>query len=220
MFQVRSFNFLSIAILVFSSCGDRMSQSDRNAAREGQANQEIKKVNEADILKAAFDRGAEITDAAQDKLIETLDRTVMHDGAIQSLKYCNIASYPLMDSLTRKYSATIRRISLDLRNPSDAPDQIERQLLEAYQYSFDNSDQLEDNIQFDGDDYLIYTRPITIQNEMCLQCHGELGKELKSEVFETIHKSYPGDEATGYKLNDFRGMWSIRLLRKEIVKAL
>jgi hypothetical protein len=43
-----------------------------------------------------------------------------------------------------------------------------------------------------------------------LNCHGVIGKNIDSTVYKTIKDFYPNDAATGYKLGDLRGMWSIK----------
>jgi hypothetical protein len=59
-----------------------------------------------------------------------------------------------------------------------------------------------------------------INNAQCLNCHGTPGKEVLPENHELIKGLYPQDRATGYSMDDLRGMWSIRLSKKEIIKSL
>ena len=45
---------------------------------------------------------------------------------------------------------------------------------------------------------------------MCLQCHGEKGKNIQPKTLEKIAQLYPNDLATGYKENEVRGLISIK----------
>jgi hypothetical protein len=46
----------------------------------------------------------------------------------------------------------------------------------------------------------------------CLLCHGDPGTQIAPETMSTIDNLYPNDLATGYALNDFRGVWKITFL--------
>lgn len=48
-------------------------------------------------------------------------------------------------------------------------------------------------------------------NGMCLQCHGTIGQEVSSETFTKIKELYPKDRATGYGLNELRGIWVVEM---------
>lgn len=56
----------------------------------------------------------------------------------------------------------------------------------------------------DTDKYA-YVEPIYIK-PVCLQCHGE----LKGSVKKRISSLYPKDQATGFKLGEFRGLFWIK----------
>ncbi len=218
----KTIRFIQIVIIitVFDSCQERMSDSDRNAGQQGVRSQEIKRISEAEIMTVGLKRGKVIADAAQSMLGNLLHNTIESDGTIAALSYCNVKAYPLVDSLSLAYSADIRRVSLFPRNPADAPDSIERELLESYLYSIEQGSAVVENIQDIGKKYLLYTRPIRIDKEMCLQCHGDIGKNISLDTNEAIQALYPSDMATGHQMTDLRGMWSIRLLKKDIVNSL
>jgi uncharacterized protein DUF3365 len=45
-----------------------------------------------------------------------------------------------------------------------------------------------------------YYAPIVLNLPVCLSCHGEPGSDIKPGVLDQIKKTYPADEATGFKL--------------------
>ena len=56
---------------------------------------------------------------------------------------------------------------------------------------------------------LVYYKQIKIALPACLKCHGEFGSDIDSATSGKLQNLYPADLATGYKLNDFRGLWKI-----------
>jgi hypothetical protein len=52
--------------------------------------------------------------------------------------------------------------------------------------------------------------PIIVSQPLCLQCHGS-ESDIAAETREAILAIYPDDKATGYRLNDLRGIWRIIL---------
>ena len=50
--------------------------------------------------------------------------------------------------------------------------------------------------------------PITT-NTMCLQCHGKPNEPIENITLTKIKSLYPMDKATGYDVNEVRGVWRI-----------
>lgn len=47
--------------------------------------------------------------------------------------------------------------------------------------------------------FFTYYAPIVLNLPWCLSCHGEPGTDIKPDVLDQIKKTYPTDEATGFK---------------------
>ncbi len=178
---------------------------------------EIIKVTEAELVSKALNVGDKIAAAAKMELGKNLKSALQEGGVQHAISFCNMNAMPIMDSLSTKYGATIRRVSLKPRNPNDNPGKIEKELLEAYQYQHQNSLPMESNVQTVDQKSFLFTKPIMIDNALCLTCHGtpENGLSMENKAF--LQSKYPDDKATGYQLGDFRGMWSITLSRKKLV---
>src|SRR5690606_1450056 len=99
---------------------------------------------------------------------------------------------------------------------ANALDSLEREIFEAYALVSDAGAQLQEL----DEKTLIMTRPIRISNGACLNCHGEPGKQIQPADHELIQSLYPEDRATGYQLNDLRGMWSLRIPKKAVVDRI
>lgn len=210
---------IAISVLLMASC-KKLSKEEQQAIARELKEREIKQIQESEIYDGAMTLGSEIATQSQKTLGAHLMKTLKEGGVEEALKYCNINAYNLVDSLSDRYSAEIKRVSHKLRNPKDAPDSLENQILDAYLYNVEEGLELSSNVQRIDDTTYLYTKPIIAANPMCLNCHGKVGDELSQENYDLIKKLYPQDNATGHKLNDLRGMWSIRLSKKEIIKNL
>jgi hypothetical protein len=206
-----------LAILSILSCKQQMSDEDRKVGLQDFKNQEVKRVNKADIFAVGLEKGREVTNTVQAVLIGELSAKVKEENLLEAISYCNVRAYPLVDSLSRVFDVEIKRASNRFRNVQDAPDGLESQLLDAYQYSFEKGTTLNDNIQEYEAEYLIYTKPILAASPMCLECHG---KDVDTTVKARLAVLYPEDKALNHQLNDLRGMWSVKIPVKDIVNSL
>jgi hypothetical protein len=55
-----------------------------------------------------------------------------------------------------------------------------------------------------------------LTNKMCLQCHGDLEKDITKNTLNKINQLYPKDKATGYKENEIRGIWVVEMQNKDL----
>ena len=213
--------FWILLLFLLAAC-DTGSQRhiNREALQEEMRNREPKKLSEAQIIGEAHRQGREIAEKAQQELLRTLKKAIQEGGISHAVQFCNLQAFPLTDSLSTQYGAEVQRTSLQLRNPANAPDELEQQLLEAYEYNAEQGLPLEPNVQREGREYLLYTQPIVIGSELCLNCHGVAEKDIAPETLQQLNSLYPQDKARGYKSGDFRGMWSIKLPQKKVVNAL
>lgn len=210
-----------VAVVVLASCESKnLDAGQRELVKKEMDNRELKKLADVDILNAGQTQAAMIANTAQKLLGGTLMKTIQESGVPAAVAYCNVVAYPLVDSLSESYGATIRRVSLNVRNPKDEPEMWEREMLEAYQYGAENAQTLSENAQMDEErKYVLYTKPIAISNGMCLNCHGTQD-QLLPETLSLLKELYPDDNALGHKMGDIRGMWSIKIPVEEVVKKM
>lgn len=146
-------------------------------------------------------------------LSSELKGALARGGVPEAISYCNIQAMPITDSLSDVYNAKIKRTSLKVRNPKNAPDSLELAILKEYRSKFRNGDSLHPKILPAGDQEVLFTAPIMLK-PLCLNCHGEIGKQIQDTSYAIIKKHYPDDQATGYAAGDLRGMWSIRFSKE------
>lgn len=210
---------LGCLILLFS-CGPQERVS-KETFEEVNRNMEVKRVTEAEIIQEAMIWGDSITQEAQKQLISNLEKAISEQGVPAAIEFCNVKALPLLTEMGKVYSVQIKRVSNRARNAADLPTEEERPILEAYEYNAENGVKSDPNIQkFEKGEVLLYTKPITIPNGMCLSCHGEPVKEISKETLSKLDELYPKDLAKGHKIGDLRGMWSLRIPKKEVVKRL
>jgi len=133
--------------------------------------------------------------------------TIQAKGTMEALEFCNEQAYPLTDSMATHFNATIKRVSDKPRNPSNQANEGELVKIEYFKNLLGNNENIEPIVEnTNGINHFYY--PITT-NSMCLQCHGKPNQQIKSEVLASINRMYPNDLATGYDVNQIRGIWSI-----------
>ncbi|MDZ7608801.1 MAG: DUF3365 domain-containing protein [Cyclobacteriaceae bacterium] len=212
------FIVFAVSIVAIYSCNtDKKVDSD--AIKKEINNREIVHVTESEILQKAHEIGNTIATNSQQALGAKLKGALGAGGVENAISYCNLQAMPLIDSLSKEYNAQIRRVSLKNRNPADAPSTLELQILEAYESQTADSLTLSTNVQPLGNDQYLFTKPIMIDNALCLACHGTPENGLATATQDLIKSKYPADKAIGYQIGDLRGMWSIVLPKKSIVQA-
>ena len=211
-----------IAILGLTSCGPMERSSEETEQVKKEMNErEVKRVMPSEIVEKAREKGKRITDEAQKLLLQTLMRKIQSEGVVGAVEYCNINALSIMDSLSQAHKGQIRRVSNKWRNPADAPTEEELPIMEAYAFAAEEGQELREEVFLEeSSNQLIYTRPIMIGAALCLQCHGQPGKELTEEVAEKITEFYPEDKATGYQLGEWRGIWKVTFEKKDVVLEL
>jgi hypothetical protein len=82
------------------------------------------------------------------------------------------------------------------------PTEDEHRALESMQKMLDEK-RLPAYLVQESDKHYKYYTPLVIKKELCLACHGEIGRNPELSRFMNEH--YPDDKAKGYKMGDLRG---------------
>lgn len=211
---------LVIASISLWSCEprDRISKETFEQVNESM---EVKRLTEVEIIEEAMIWGDSITTEAQAQLMAALQKAIEEKGAAEALEFCNVNALSVVGEVGKAYSVEIRRVSNRNRNPQNLPTGEEKDILEAYEYTAESGGKSDPNIQkVAGGDVFLYTKPIVIPSGFCLSCHGEPGKDMDENTFKKLGKLYPDDKAINHQVGDLRGMWSVRIPKKEVVKRL
>jgi hypothetical protein len=168
---------------------------------------------------AAIDASPELAKAraATKDLGETLKGQLMSaiksGGVISAIGVCKTIAPAIAADASGKHGVVVRRTALKIRNPNNAPDAFETRVLEEFvrkleagadPTTLDHSETVTNN----GATSFRYMKAIPTAAEPCLACHGT---DVKPEVKAEISKLYPADTATGFKVGDLRGAFSVRM---------
>ncbi|WP_194775079.1 Tll0287-like domain-containing protein [Pararhodonellum marinum] len=202
------------------SCGNQERVS-KEVFDEVKESMEVKKVNESDLINKAMEWGESISQEAQQQLISTLQKAITEKGVPGAVEFCQAEALPILKEVSDKYQVKVRRVSNDYRNPQDQPKEFESGLLSAYEYNVENDLDSRPNIQkLNQGTELLFTKAIMIPSTLCLNCHGDAETDISPETMDKIKSLYPEDKAIGHKVGDLRGMWSILMPTKEVIKQL
>lgn len=154
--------------------------------------------------------GSSLIKEYAETLTAVLKSTIQSDGPVAAIAVCHDAAPRIAADLSARSGWAVRRTSLKARNPTAAASPYERAVLEDFQKRL-----------ADGADIATLTRAEMVEEnggkvfhlmkaiptgELCLTCHGTA---IDPKVAARIAELYPGDTATGFKVGDMRGAFSL-----------
>ncbi len=202
------------------SCGPQERVS-KEVFEDVNRSMEVKKLSEAQILEEAMYWGDSISREAQAQLIGQLEKAIEEKGWADAITFCSLEALPILSDIGGKYGVSIRRVSNKYRNPLNQPNTEELPVLEAYEYNFESGLKSDPNIQkIHGGEVYLYTKAIMISSNLCLSCHGNPDADIAEDTFSKIEALYTDDKAVNFGIGDLRGMWSLRIPKKEVVNRI
>jgi len=217
---MRNTKIYLILILALCACGpqERVSKEVFDAVNE---KMEVKKLSDFEIVQEATVWGNSIAAEVQAQLTSNLQKAIEDKGVDGAVEFCNGKVTQILKEVSEKYNVDIRRVSNSYRNPEDKPTEYELPLLDAYKYNAENGIKSDPSIQkIENGDVLLFTKAIVTPEGFCLSFYGDPSQDIDAKTLEEINMRYPDDKTVGYKAEDLRGMWSIRLPKKEVVNRL
>jgi len=145
-----------------------------------------------------------------------LKYALQHGGPSRAIEVCSKAAPELAAQLSKKSGWKIKRVSLKARNHHTAiPDAWEKSVLHQFdreQAAGKSPANMVASRVKHGVYRFMKAQPVS---GICLICHGE---NLSPDVLAALRKYYPEDQATGYKLGQIRGAFSLtRQLHRQTV---
>jgi hypothetical protein len=211
---------LIVAGFLISSCGpqERVSKEVFEAVNQ---KMEVKKLSDFEIVQEATVWGDSIATEAQAQLISNLQKAIEENGVDGAVEFCNVKATQILKEISEKYNVDVRRLSIMYRDPTDKPTEYELPLLEAYEYNAENGIKSDPSIQkIENGDVLLFTKAIFIPEGFCLSFQGDPSQSIDAKTLEKIITPNPDDKSLDYNAGDLRGMWSIRLPKKQVVNRL
>ena len=139
-----------------------------------------------------------------------LGAAIQKGGPVAAIDVCHTRAPAIAARLSAESGARVGRTALKLRNPANAPDDLQRAVLEQFAGDL-ASGKIEGpleaafEIKRAGGIERHYMRAIPTE-ALCLTCHGET---VAPELAAAIARDYPGDQATGFKQGELRGAFSV-----------
>ena len=171
-------------------------------------NWEVKRIMPKDLLNATRWAGDSLTITADTLLRQTLARELAAGGVARAAAFCRPETYHFVDSLAGVLKATTRRVSERPRNPANQGVLLPEEM----------SPDTVRTIKRMSQEVFFYSRPIVLNNKVCLRCHGEIGKDIPAADYAIIKQKFPQDQATGYKLGQPMGAWQLSLRRDGVAE--
>ena len=166
-------------------------------------------VNAATEQEMIIESQAAIKDFSS-RLKSELQQAMKKEGPVAAIQICNNVAADIGNQVSQQYGWKIARTSLKARNPNNAPDQWETRLLLSFQDRRLNGEdpkhmKFSQVIDINGQQTFRYIQAIPTGG-VCLACHGE---QISPEVSLKLQQMYPQDQATGFKIGDIRGAFTI-----------
>ena len=143
-------------------------------------------------------RGAELLGPFKSELMQALS-SGMQEGPAAAIEVCSEVAPGIASSLSVD-GVRMGRSSHKLRNPANVPPEWLEPLIAAYA---SGTGEMQPQTVALGDGRSGYAEPIRVQ-PLCLTCHGT---ELDPGIAAQIAENYPADEATGFGVGEFRGVF-------------
>ena len=201
---------VSLLALAFAACRPDQVEHLKDSKRIGieTANWEVKRIMPADLLRATRWAGDSLTATADSLLRRTLARELAAGGVARAMRFCRPETYRTVDSLAGVLKATARRVSEHPRNAASQAGLPAKEM---------QPDTLR-TVRRPSQEVFFYQRPVVLNNQLCLRCHGEIGKDISTADYALIKQKFPQDQATGYRLGQAMGAWQISLERPGVAE--
>jgi len=154
-----------------------------------------------------------VAGAVPPKLLQVLTDEIAKGGPESAVEVCRDKAPQMAKAASEQSGWTIRRVSLQNRNPKAVPDAWERAALEDFDRraaAGESPATLEKGevVTVGERQEYRYMKALPVQ-QICLACHGTADK-IKPEVSAQLQKHYPDDKGTGYSIGQIRGAMTLR----------
>lgn len=146
--------------------------------------------------------GAELLKPLKMDLMKTLKGQLSAHGPVEALESCHLQAGPITEKYAKKIVG-MGRTSHKLRNPKNAP----KDWVKPYLSEFVSGKRKEPVLVKLPNGHQGYLEPIKVKGT-CVICHGA---KVSADLDKKISKLYPKDEAKGFKVGDFRGLFWLEI---------
>jgi cytochrome c553 len=157
--------------------------------------------SDSDVKQAAKPLIKQFAQALQGELKQAMQA----GGPVNGIAACHIQAPKIAQDMNTNQWA-VSRTSLKWRNPNNEPDAWERAQLESFNVKAKAGTDPKTLWAIHEDNKQVRVMKAIPTKAICLNCHGQT---LMPEVAKKLAELYPEDRATGYKLGEIRGAFSL-----------
>lgn len=150
------------------------------------------------------------------ELKSELKLAIEQGGPVAAIAVCRDRAPAIAGRLSAQSGANVGRTALRVRNPANAPDDLQRAVLEQFAAQMGQGEAAATQSAAGPPEAVFeikgakgverrYMRAIPT-DALCLTCHGAA---LSPELAAAIGRDYPADAATGFALGQLRGAFSV-----------
>ncbi|MBY5958249.1 DUF3365 domain-containing protein [Membranicola marinus] len=154
-------------------------------------------------------QGQEYAMKAQQALGQNLKAALQQGGPPFAVDFCNTRAIPITDSAAQELKVSLRRVSDKYRNPGNQANEKESKYISRAKEQLAAGETIHPAIE-EMEGKMIGYYPI-LTNAMCMNCHGQPGKDINEETLNLIKERYPDDRAVGYQPHEVRGIWVVEM---------
>ncbi len=169
-------------------------------------------VRAEETSQQAFEKDAQ---AAIKELATSLKSSLMaamnDGGPAEAVSVCKLIAPSLAAEISKKYGLEIGRTSLKVRNPANEADAWETDVLQRFETRLASGEAIQkltfkEKVDSESGSQWRMMKAIPT-DKVCLSCHG---KKIAEPIQARIDTHYPDDMATGFKLGDIRGAFTVK----------
>lgn len=131
-------------------------------------------------------------------------------GPVGGISFCHEQAPLIAADISRRSGWSVGRTSLKVRNVASTASAYDMKAMEEFTARIAQGEAVSELtkaevVDEDGAKVFHFVKAIPT-GEVCLTCHGEA---VKPEIKAKLDELYPGDKATGFKVGDMRGVFTL-----------
>lgn len=144
------------------------------------------------------------------RLKTALESAMQQGGPLAAITVCRDQARAITTDISGNSEWTVGRTALRVRNPANAPDAWERQILEGFALAAEEGANVA-GLSFhettgSGDARRWRYMKAIATGPLCAVCHGS---NIDPTLLEAIRAAYPDDQATGFAPGSLRGAFTV-----------
>jgi hypothetical protein len=160
-----------------------------------------------------FEKDAQVAiKALADSMKKALMAAMQDGGPVEAVSVCKLIAPTLAAEISKQHGLDIRRTSLKVRNPDNEADAWETDVLQRFETRLASGEAIQklsfsEKVEDDKAPAQWRMMKAIPTDKVCLSCHGN---KIAAPVQAVLDQHYPNDMATGFKLGDIRGAFTVK----------